>query len=91
MAFYQLTAKKIKTSISNALDSFTLTIYFGQGAHVEGHNGLMSYSPQEIVFKKKKGLVKLVGEKLSLTEISKTDAYVKGRIITVASEGDTNE
>lgn len=91
MAFFELTAKKIKTNVQNILNNCTVTFFLGQGAHVEGHNGLMSFSSEEIIFRQKKGVVKVTGRKLNLTEINKTDAYVKGNIKSVCSEGEYDE
>ena len=85
MAFYQLVANKIKAKVQSVLENCSLTIYFGQGAHVEGHSGIMSFNSEEIIFKRKKGLIKLIGKNLTLTEISQTDAYVKGSVTMVES------
>ncbi len=91
MAFFELTAKKIKTKVQNIFNNCTVTFYLGQGAHVEGHNGLMSFSSDEIIFRNKNGVVKVVGNKLKLTEISKTDAYVKGQVKSICLEGECDE
>ncbi|MEG1986202.1 MAG: YabP/YqfC family sporulation protein [Clostridia bacterium] len=50
---------------------------------IEGHKGLLHFSPLEIKFRIKKGTLSVVGEDLRLHEISASEAVVSGHIAKV--------
>lgn len=83
MAFYKDISEKLKTELNTLLSSFTISVYGGTGAHIEGHKGLGYMAPDEIVFKSKRGNLTIKGKELRISEISKTDAYVVGVITSV--------
>lgn len=87
MAFFELTANKIKSTLNDIIIEPTLTLYFGKGAHIEGHKGVLSFSSEEIIFRKSKGLIILVGKNLTITELTKTDAYIKGDVLEIKGDG----
>ena len=86
MAFLFLTANKIKSNLNELIVDPTITLYYGKGAHLEGHKGVISFSKEEIIFKMNKGLIIIVGKNLTITDLTKTDAYVKGNIIEIKGE-----
>lgn len=90
MAFLELTAKKLKSELSSVLSS-SVSLYFGVGAHVEGHKGLISLTSEEIIFKFKKGKIIIAGQNLSLVEITEHDAYLGGKVFSINTVGDIDE
>lgn len=87
MAFYKDIGEKLKTDLATLLSSFSVSVYGGTGAHIEGHKGIGYMAEDEIVFKTKKGMVTLKGERLKVSEIGITDAYVTGKIKEVSIGG----
>ncbi len=83
MAFFKLTANKIKLSESELLADCIVSVYSAKGVHLEGHKGVLVFSEEEIVFKRKKGAITILGKNLNISEISSTDAYVSGEIESV--------
>ncbi len=50
---------------------------------VEGHKGLLCYSPQYIKIKRKKGCVAIEGERLTACEIGRDEVKIEGKIAKV--------
>lgn len=90
MAFYKDISEKLKTDVVTLLSNFSISVYGGTGAHIEGHKGIGYMADDEIVFKTKKGIVTVKGEKLKILEIGTTDAYVTGKIknVTIGGSGE---
>lgn len=87
MAFFRDISEKLKTDVTTLLSSFSISVYGGTGAHIEGHKGVLYMAEDEIVFKTKKGTLTLKGEGLRISEIGMTDAYVTGKLKDVAIGG----
>ena len=90
MAFYKDVSEKLKTELDTLFSSFSVSVYGGTGACIEGHKGLLYMASDEVVFKTKKGTLTLKGRNLQITEIGQTDAYITGKVVGV-SIGDINE
>jgi sporulation protein YqfC len=86
MAFYSLTARKLKIDEIEFIDQPSITLYPSKGAHVEGHKGILSYRDGEIIFKISGGKITMSGEDIKFEEITPTDVYVTGNILSVISE-----
>ena len=86
MAFLGLTSEKLALSLPELLGEFRVTLLGSLGVHVEGHRGLVRMTEDEMIFRCKKRVVIVNGEGLKLTELTDTDAYVKGKIASVLVE-----
>ncbi len=56
------------------------------GATVEGHNGLLSYTPDEIVLRIKRKKLIVRGKDMLILEITKEEAFIKGRLCSFEVE-----
>ena len=54
-----------------------------RAVHIAGHGGLTKMSEEEIVFRRKKRTIAVLGEKLQLVELTPDEGYVLGRIRAV--------
>lgn len=50
------------------------------GVLIEGHGGLLSYSPDEIILKFKRKKLVVRGKDMIILEITRDEAYVKGKL-----------
>lgn len=58
------------------------------GVCVEGHNGLLSYTSDEIVLRYKRKKLVVRGKDMLLLEISKEEAFIKGKLCSFEVEND---
>lgn len=56
------------------------------GVLVEGHDGLLTYESDNIVLRVKRKRLVIKGKNLLLLEITKDEAYIKGKIFAVEVE-----
>lgn len=87
MAFYKDIGEKLKMEISTLLSSFAVSIYGGEGVHVEGHKGIAYMSEEEIVLKTKRCNITIKGVGIKIREIGEEDVYVVGKIKAVELGG----
>ena len=87
MAFLDNVVEKLKITSSTLLSNYSISVYGGVGAHIEGHRGVGYMSDEEIVFKLKKGTLSIKGDALKIKEIDTYDAYVTGKITGVELGG----
>ncbi len=80
MAFFSQTVRKLKSTCDNLLDDCVVTLFSGKAVHVEGHRGITLFSDNEIILKKRKGVVSILGNNLTITELGESDVYVSGCI-----------
>lgn len=60
---------------------FNIVNMSGKLVYIEGHQGLTVLSPQNIVFKVKKGRVVVEGENMILAELTENTMLLQGKII----------
>ena len=53
---------------------------------VEGHNGILKYSDDEVILRFKRKKLVVSGKNLTILEISKEEAFIKGAIFGIAAE-----
>lgn len=53
---------------------------------IEGHKGMVSYSPDSIILRTKSNKLVVAGKNLSIMEITPDEVYVKGKILSMAVE-----
>jgi len=63
-----------------------VTIINFKGVYIEGHDGIIAYSPSEITVKLKKKILKITGENMTVAAISKDEIFIKGKIISAGEE-----
>ena len=61
-------------------DDFNIIIASGKLAYIEGHKGLFVITPSLIAFKTKNKRFELVGENMSITELTENTLLVEGDI-----------
>ena len=87
MAFLDNVIEKLKITSNTLLSNYAISVYGGEGVHIEGHKGVGYMSSEEIVFKVKKGTISIKGDALKIKEIDTYDAYVTGKITGVELGG----
>ena len=63
-----------------------ITFFTGGATVVSGHKGICSLSSEQVVVRVKNGLLKVVGQGLTLQKASPLEAYISGRITAVVLE-----
>lgn len=67
-------------------DTPRLTMTGSMRVQVEQHKGLVTYLPEEIVFRCASGRIRIVGEELRMERYASQEAVVVGRIAGVSIE-----
>ena len=86
MSFYNSILKKLNINPENNIGGNKISLFDGKGALIEGHNGIFSYAPTEIIIKLKKQNLTLNGNNLKVAEINKDELYITGQILKVDFE-----
>ena len=55
---------------------------------ISGHRGLSFLSPERIVVRLRAGVLELMGESLAARQVSPTEIYVEGKILTLSFPGE---
>ncbi len=75
--------KELKKDFSlPALDDYNLINLSGHALYVEGHLGVLLISENELCFKVKGGVVRVIGEKLRLKDLSPNTLCIEGNIFS---------
>ena len=76
--FFSETLSKLSLSIDNVEGKITL--YGLIGLQIEGYKGLVDFCKDYVIIKFKREKIKIVGECLTMKEISKDEIFIKGKI-----------
>ncbi len=79
--FYDTIVKKLDIPIEKEL-GYKLSVYDSFGVHIEGHKGLLSYTPTKIIIRLKKKQAVVEGDSLNVYYASKEELYIRGKITT---------
>ena len=83
MSFLSNTLLKLGVNPENLIGGNKITLYDGKGIFIEGHNGIFSYEPNQIIVKLKKENLSVEGKGLKIIEINKDELYIVGKIIKI--------
>jgi len=83
MAFLENVSANFDVTTAELTAKPQIMIFLDRGASVEGHNGLISLSDTLVELRLKKRVLKIIGENLIVKELTKTDAYIAGKILEV--------
>ena len=75
-----------KLDAGEAFSPYVVTLVGGRGAALSGVKRVLAVSESEIRISVPRGVVRVTGEELSLSEIGGEDAYVTGRVKGVEVE-----
>ncbi len=63
-----------------------ITVCDLNGVLVEGHRGVIVYSPDNLILRIKEGRLIILGKSLAIMEITADELYIRGKIFSVAVE-----
>lgn len=84
MAFEKEISSVCDLEVATLLGGYKYAVYSGKVVVVEGHCGIKDFSTTCIKIALKKGLICVNGEELSLCQLQKGFAIVKGKILGVS-------
>lgn len=89
----QSVAEALEIPDEVALNSARIVITGERQLSVENHRGIIEYLPGKIVFKTAAGLVEVLGEDLTLEELTADNLSIEGNLMALClvREGEANE
>ena len=79
-------AKILDLESAASVNSFKYSVYGGHTVVVEGHRGLVSFSSEKIIFRLgKTERLEIIGEEISIKQLTKNFTVVTGKIKGVSN------
>lgn len=80
-AFYNEVLLRLGMSPEETVGS-KITVIDLKGVFIEGHRGIISYSPSEIFIGLKRKVLKISGENMCVFAVNKDEIFIKGKIVS---------
>lgn len=87
MSFFNEIAAALGLDKSSVANGYQIINYNGDAVYAEGFKRVLSIGAEEVVLGLKKGRVTIVGEELSVKELSGNTVIVCGKIVSCTEEG----
>jgi sporulation protein YqfC len=83
MSFVNNALLKLGIDPQNLVGGNKISMFDGKAVFIEGHNGIFSYEPEQIIVKLKKENLAVEGKGLKIIEINKDELYIVGTIVKI--------
>ncbi|HHT84064.1 MAG: YabP/YqfC family sporulation protein [Christensenellales bacterium] len=88
MSVYNKLIVKLGLPLSDSVGGVKLCMVDFMCVLIEGHRGILKYTPQEITVRLKKGNIVAAGQGLTIEEINADEILIKGNIDSIKRDYD---
>jgi len=85
-AFFKEIAALTELPFDTAFSTFRYINIGSRALYVQGHKGVISFDTERIVLRVQKSRLEIIGNRLSVKQLSSDDAVVTGDIVSVTAE-----